>query len=445
MSDARGHSPDAPETGHSSLTRRKLVVAGAAGAAAAYGLSAGGASASGLGASIFKKSTAGTVTFGSNASDPVPKGAYANVFKAFTAKTGTKVDVNTVDHNTFQEQINSYLQGQPQDVFTWFAGYRLQFFAQKGLLTPIDDVWAKLKPQFASSFQNASKGADGKYYFVPIYAYPWAVHYRKSLFAAKGYTIPKTWAQFIALCKKMQADGITPIAFTDKDGWPAMGTFDILNMRINGYQFHVRLMAGKGRWDGPQVKKVFNTWRQILPYTSEGALGLTWQEGAQQLLNKEAGMYLLGTFVGQQFTGADAKDLDFFAYPAINPKWGQDSIDAPIDGFAMTKKAKNTMEAKQLLTFLGSAAAENIYLKSDPNNFGANKGVNKSRYTATQKKSALLVAKTANIAQFLDRDTRPDFASTVMIPAIQQFLNKPEDVNSLCSSIQKQKVAIFGS
>jgi multiple sugar transport system substrate-binding protein len=278
-----------------------------------------------------------------------------------------------------------------------------------------------------------------------MYAYPWAVHYRKSLFKEKGYTIPKTWAQFIALCKKMKADGLTPIAFTDKDGWPAMGTFDILNMRINGYQFHVRLMAGNGRWDSPQVKKVFNTWREILPYTSAGALGLTWQEGAQQLLNKEAGMYLLGTFVGQQFTGAAAKDLDFFAYPAINPKWGQDSIDAPIDGFAMTKKAKNTKEAKQLLTYLGSAAAENIYLKSDPNNFGANKNVNKSRYTATQKKSAALVAKTAHIAQFLDRDTRPDFASTVMIPAIQQFLNKPDDVNSLCSSIQKQKVAIFGS
>ena len=32
-----------------------------------------------------------------------------------------------------------------------------------------------------------------------------------------------------------------------------------------------------------------------------------------------------------------------------------------------------------------------------------------------------------------------------MIPALQQFLNKPDDVNSLVSSIQKQKVAIFGS
>ncbi len=101
-------------------------------------------------------------------------------------------------------------------------------------------------------------------------------------------------------------------------------------------------------------------------------------------------MYLLGTFVGQQFTAAaDRADLDFFAYPAVNPKWGQDSIDAPIDGFLMSKKAKNTKEAKQLLSYLGTAAAENIYLASDPNNVGANKNANKSRYNAIQKKSAL--------------------------------------------------------
>jgi len=33
----------------------------------------------------------------------------------------------------------------------------------------------------------------------------------------------------------------------------------------------------------------------------------------------------------------------------------------------------------------------------------------------------------------------------VMIPALQQFLNSPNDVDSLVSNIQKQKKAIFGS
>jgi hypothetical protein len=32
-----------------------------------------------------------------------------------------------------------------------------------------------------------------------------------------------------------------------------------------------------------------------------------------------------------------------------------------------------------------------------------------------------------------------------MIPALQQFLNHPDDVNGLVSSIEKQKKAIFTS
>jgi multiple sugar transport system substrate-binding protein len=443
MSDA-GHPSSEPEGLGRPLTRRTLFAAGATGALAAYGLTASGAAARGFSSS---RLAAGTVTFGSNYSDAVPKKALANVMKQFTKKTGTTVKINTVDHNTFQEQINSYLQGRPDDVLTWFAGYRMQFFAQKGLLSPIDDVWAgALTAQMPAAMKAASTGLDGHQYFVPIYNYPWAVFYRKSVFKSKGYKVPKTWDQFIALCKKMKTDGITPIAFADKDGWPAMGTFDIINMRVNGYDYHVRLMAGKEAWDGPKAKAVFKQWSELLPYYSEGALGLTWQEGAQQVVSKQAGMYLLGSFVGQQFTKpADHADLDFFPYPSINPKWGQDSLDAPIDGFMMSRKPKNEADAKKLIGYLGTAAAANTYLASDSNDVGANKGTSTAHYTPLQKKSAKLISSAKHIAQYMDRDTRPDFASTVMIPALQQFLNNPSDINGLTKKIQQQKKAIFGS
>jgi len=164
------------------------------------------------------------------------------------------------------------------------------------------------------------------------------------------------------------------------------------------------------------------------------------------MITKKAGMYLLGSFVGQQATNAaDHADLDFFPYPMINPAHGQDSIDAPIDGFLMSKKAKNVKGAKQLLQYLGSAAAANIYLRTDTNDVAANKLSTTARYNTLQKKAAKLIGSSKNIAQYMDRDTRPDFASTVMIPALQQFLNKPDDVNGLVSNIQKQKKAIFGS
>ena len=202
------------------------------------------------------------MTFGSNQSDAVPKKAYADMLAA----SGLTVKVNTVDHENFQENINNYLQGNPDDVFTWFAGYRMQFFAAQGLAGDISDVYGGLSGM-SEAFKQASTGDDGKQYFVPLTTYPWAFFYRKSVWEEKGYEEPKTLDELVTLSKQMEKDGLVPIAFADKDGWPAMGTFDQLNLRINGYQFHVDLMAGKKAWDSPEVKKVFDTWRGCCPTT----------------------------------------------------------------------------------------------------------------------------------------------------------------------------------
>ena len=441
MSEAGPTSAEPHGTGRA-MTRGKLLATGATGALAAYGLTASGAAARGM---LSRAVLADTVTLASyeeNAGIP----ALAADTKLFTKATGIDVKTHTFAHGPFQEQINSYLQGHPDDVFTWFAGYRMQFFAAKGLATPIDDVWKMLTPQMPSAFKAASTGLDGHQYFVPNKNYPWAVYYRKSLWKEKCYTAPRTWAQFVALAKKMQNDGLTPIAFTDKDGWPPMGWFDIINMRINGYDYHVRLMAGKQSWDSPQVKAVFNKWRELFPYYSEGTLGLSWQDGAAQLENKQAGMFLLGGFLTGAMKPANAKDVDFFPFPVINPRWGQDSIDAPIDGYMISKSPKNLAGAKKLVGFLGTAPAIDAYLKINSGNLGSNRRTNTAKYSPLQKKEAKLIAATKHIAQYMDRDTRPDFASTVMIPSLQSFISdQGSNIPKLVQSIEKQKKAIFGT
>ena len=61
-------------------------------------------------------SPAGPVTFGSNYSDASTKAAFAALCAAATAAGGPQVTVNTVNHNTFQTNITSYLQGTPDDL-----------------------------------------------------------------------------------------------------------------------------------------------------------------------------------------------------------------------------------------------------------------------------------------------------------------------------------------
>lgn len=426
------------------MTRRSLVLTGVGGVAAAYGLSACGGDDDENGGNGSGKPS-GTVALGSNYSDPLPKKALPVMLAPFQRRTGVKVHVKTSDHDKFQENINNYLQGRPDDVFTWFAGYRMQFFAQRGLVGDLSDVWeGQLTQELSKALKDQSTGLDGKQYFVPSYYYPWAIHYRKSVFQKRGYEPAKTFDEFKALLQQVQKDGLIPLGFAIKEGWPPMGTFDYLNMRLNGYDFHKSLMAGKETWDGPQVKQVFNTWRELLPYHQKGAAGRDWLDAAKSLARGDCAMYLLGTFVGGGITDEEVyEDLDFFAFPEINPEHGQKAVEAPIDGFMMAKEPKNETAAKALLKYCGTAQAQQAYLKSDPNNIAANGKANASRYNHLQRKSLELINQSEQISQFLDRDTRPDFSSTVMIPALQTFYNEPDDVDGLVTSIEKQKKTIF--
>jgi multiple sugar transport system substrate-binding protein len=407
-----------------------------------------GAAALGLGLPALKTSAqvtpgkaTGDLTVGSNYSDPLPKDGFHAAVAAFPNKNVT-VKLNEVDHNTFQENITTYLQN-PDDVLTWFAGYRMQFFAAQDLLGPIDDVWAGLKDNMSEGFKLASTGQDGKMYFVPWAYYCWGIHYRPSLFEENGWKVPTTMDELKSLADNMKTAGIVPFAFGNDGRWPAMGTFDQLNFRMNGYQFHMDLMAGKEKWTDDRVKALFTQWADILPYHEENPNGRTWQEAGSDFVNKKAGMMTIGNFVGIQFPNGDTSDLDFFPWPEMNKDYGTDTIEAPIDGFMMAKSPKNPDAAKEFLLYLGTAAAQEAYLAKDSSVIGAALNVDKSIFTPLQQKVLAAVSAAPTVTQFLDRDTSPEFASNVAGQAFADFVSDPTKIDSILSDMQDQAEAIF--
>jgi multiple sugar transport system substrate-binding protein len=438
--------PSQSDTPHSSIPAaaisRRTMLKGTFGALALAGLpsvlAACGSSGGGGG------SVNGQISIGSNYSDANVKSAFAAVVHAYSR--ASKVTINTVDHDSFQNNIQNYLQGNPDDVFCWFSGNREKFFAAQGLLAPIDDVWQKIGGHFTDAVKAASKGADGHYYLVPWVNYPWVMFYKKSVFKKHGYSVPGTWDELISLCKQMQSDGFAnPISIGQKDGWPAMGTFDIIDMRLNGYQFHIDLMAHKHSWTDPKVLNVFKQWQQLVPYYTPGGTGRIWQDAVKIFdQNKTSALIFQGTDqVGPQLSKASLADTDFFPFPQITPQYPTNSaIDAPIDGFLMSAKVSNRAGAAAFLEYLGTAQAEAAFLKPNPSDVGTATDYDTSTYTPLQVKSAQIIKNTKNIAQFLDRDTRPDFAYPVVQNALQQFIND-KDSQAVCKSLESQAKTIF--
>lgn len=386
------------------------------------------------------------ITMASNRAQEHEAAGMAAVLEAFHAGTDYTVDLNTIERNAFQESVNNYLQGTPDDVISWFGGYRMRFFAERGLISDLSHLWeGPLEGFFSDTLRQLCTGDDGKQYLVPDFSYPWAFFYRKSVFEEYGYEVPHTRAELFDLCERMREDGLDPIGYGNREGWPVMGTFDYLNLRINGPEFHDELLRGEASWESAEVREVFSSWAELLPFHQPDPLGRSFDEARLSLVQKECGMLLAGLFVSQSFPeGEERDDLDFFPFPEFDPAVGTGAVEAPTDGFMLTADPRNPEGADSLLAHLGSLESQELYADQDPQALPAHVETDTDRFSDLDRKALELIDGADTITQFLDRDTRPDFAAVVAIPAFQRFLRRPDDIRELTSDLERQKRSIFG-
>ena len=181
---------------------------------------------------------------------------------------------------------------------------------------------------------------------------------------------------------------------------------------------------------------MFNKWKELIPVQSTDYAGLTWQQAADTLVQKKAGMYLLGLFVSAQFAAtndpADLADLDFFAFPALGTEFdAEKALDAPIDTIQIAAKSPEPRgeqdAAKAYLEHWAKGSTQLACVRRTSRACSRPRTTPTSPATATSSKKAVEVVGAAQrITQFLDRDTRSDFAgANGMQSFLQTFLANP--------------------
>ncbi len=376
-------------------------------------------------------------------SDEAPKKVFADLVAEFEKQNPTiAVTVNTTAHEQFKTLLPSWLTSkQAPDVVTWFAGYRMQSFAERGLLEPINNVFpgGSFEAEFPASFRGASS-YNGDIYFMPQSWYWWAVYYNTAVFNRLGLKVPTTWTEFLNVCEVLKRNGVSPIAMGAKETWTVGGWFDYMNSAVNGGEFHQQLTMGNVPYTDPRVRKTFEYLIDLSQkgYFQPNATSYAWQEAATLLFKGEAGMYLMGQFVFDVAPAELKGNLDFFRFPTVSGT--SYSVDTPTDGFMIPKNAKNKDAAKLFLAYLATAEAQEMFAKP-LGRLAANTKVAPVNPEAAKGLAMVMGAEFA--MQFYDRDAPEEMAAKGM-NAIIDAIQNPARLDNILADLDKERVRIYG-
>lgn len=385
---------------------------------------------------------AGQLQINSMHSDPTAKKAFDTVLSKFKDENkDIAVTLNTIDHESYKIQIRTWLPNNPPDIATWFAGNKSRYFIDKGLIEPIDDVWKPLEKQFGEGSKKAAT-FNGKRYLMPTNYYHWGFFYRTDVFEKAGIKeAPRDWTEFMAAVEKLKAHKVTPITIGTKQAWPSAAWFDLLDMRVNGYEFHMSLLGGHEKYSDPRVKKAFAPWANLVNAKAfpENASTMTWQEASALLWQGKAGMYLMGNFITTEIPAELKGKIGFFPFPTIDPKIAASQV-APTDVFFIPSKAKNKENAKKFMAFIGRSDVQQVYNNINgqlPANFTAPIDPNNNFLKQGQK----VLSEAAGLSQFFDRDAEPEVAKVGM-DGFVEFMAYPERLDKILTGLESTRARV---
>ena len=235
-------------------------------------------------------------------------------------------------------------------------------------------------------------GLYGLFIFPNVKSLIW---YNPKVFEARGYAVPNTWYELLALNTQIIADGGVPFSIGLESGaasgWPGTDWIEDIMLRTAGATVYDQWVNHEIPWTDPRVKLAFETFGKLFDdgFVLGGPIGaLTtnfgdaadplFRDPPQAFMHKQA--TFISGFINDHFDGLVAgEDYNVFAMPTITPKATPDgSIPLLVSGDVVTV-FNNRPEVIAFAQFLTSETAANIwstelgelsaYVNADPADF----------------------------------------------------------------------------
>jgi ABC-type glycerol-3-phosphate transport system substrate-binding protein len=373
----------------------------------------------------------------------------AQIIEGFNAQS-EKCEVvdNTTGHEDFKTQILVMLAGEnPPDVFSYWAGARVQFVVDSGSLMELSDFYnAENFSDIISAGIQGSTQYNGGIYSIPQNFHYVGYFYNPKTMAEVGITkMPETWDEFIAACDKLKAAGIAPIALGSRDRWPAQFYTDFLVSYTAGHEYRAKLQKGEAAFDDPEVMKAMELWKELIDkgYFYPDANAYDWTDAADQVANGKAGMTLMGTWITGYWDGQDlvaGEDYDVFPFPVIDPSIPPATF-ASTDSWVIPAQAENADCAKEFIAWALNPEMQLLWAKGQ-GALPASAKTDTATFNPVMKKALDFISSGTMWLPAYDLSTTPPNAE-IGLTLGALMMNDPSKYETYLADAEKESAVVF--
>lgn len=201
------------------------------------------------------------------------------------------------------------------------------------------------------------------------------VWYPKKAFDAKGYEVPKSWDDLLALSAKIKSDGGTPwcVGFESggATGWPATDWLEDIMLRTAGPDTYDKWYKHEIPFNDPAVKHAAELFGKVM-FTPGWVLGgaahttdIAFADAPKPMFKNPPGCWLhrQATFIAAQFPATAKADVDYswFPFPSIDQQAvlyaGELTVVGKSANKAVAKDFLNRFIAQDVQCKMGGVAA----------------------------------------------------------------------------------------
>jgi raffinose/stachyose/melibiose transport system substrate-binding protein len=310
-----------------------------------------------------------TIRVAMGSTGPAVDGVFTALKAAYEKKyPGRTLELIVQENDTYETiGLNNLLTSRnAPDVYFERPGARLATRVDDGYGADITE--AVNGPEFAGRFDAAAYSGmviDGKTYMVPWSGDVTNVFwYNKAMFTANGLTPPTTWDEFLALCAKLKAAGITPLVDGNKDKWTVGSIASHLAERSVGNDAYVAAIKGEAPMNSPGMVAAFDKLKTLADngYINRSVDALPDDQATTQFLLGKAAMLGIGSWlISDQTAQAPTLQIGYFNMPTMDGSGDQQSVLGVSTGYMVNANSENIAAGIDFLAMVSSVEGSKLF------------------------------------------------------------------------------------